>query len=265
MPRHELEYPNIPPTVAGRYASRGTHSLKTIHRIINSAPLLHVSYQAAGTPYNTIIPMIGRLGSFERPSADESEVLDLYLHVHANHKLANSTRKTKMDGNSIFYGVPLSVAATHADGLVLSLTPFSHSVNFRSAVVFGMATVVEDEDEKLWALKLITNGVVPMRWENTRNPPTQAELVSTAVLKVKITGGSAKIRDGGPGEEKANFSNSNVVSSVWTGVIPMYTTMSEPISGTECGVDDVPEYIKMWREETNEDRKAVSLEAANTK
>ena len=254
MHRQDLEYPKLPPAVAGRYPTRVIHSLKTIHTIINTAPLIHISYQARDTPFNTIIPMIGRLGSFARPSADESEVLDLYLHVHAKHALAETV--TRVDG------VPVSAVATHVDGLVLSMTPFSHSVNFRSAVVFGVARLVEDAEEKLWAMRLITNGVVPGRWENTRTPPTKAELTSTAVLRVQITGGSAKIRQGPPGEERFDVENLETVASVWTGVVPMHTVMGEPIPGPQCGVECLPHYIAKWRVEANNDREKACLDAA---
>ncbi len=80
----------------------------------------------------------------------------------------------------------MCIAASKVDGLVLTLTPNSHNYNYRSAVLFGHATLVEDLDEKLWAMKLITNSVVPDRWEHTRVPPNNAEMQSTQILKVKV-------------------------------------------------------------------------------
>ena len=71
-------------------------------------------------------------------------------------------------------GLPVSIAATKVDGIVLSLTPNSHSYNYRSAILFGYATLVTNKEKKLWAMKLITNSILPGRWENTRVPPDGA-------------------------------------------------------------------------------------------
>lgn len=68
-------------------------------------------------------------------------------------------------------GLPVCICASKVDGLVLSLTPYSHNYNYRSAILFGHATLVEDADEKMWAMELITNSVVPDRWRHTRVPP----------------------------------------------------------------------------------------------
>lgn len=254
MPRQELEYPTLPPAQANRHSQRVTHALRTIHTIINTCPLLNVSYNTPGAPFPTIIPMVGRLASFARPSADESDVLDLYLHVHAQHKIAKAARAPE--------GYPVAVAATHLEGLVLSMTPFSHSVNHRSAVVFGDAHLVEDDEERLWAIKLIVDGVVPQRWDHTRTPPTKAELTSTAVVRVKIVSGSAKIREGGPGEERVDLQTEGLGDAIWTGVIPVHMSMGEPVKAARCGVASVPGYIEDWRKEANQERESAALSAA---
>src|SRR4029077_21218209 len=101
----------------------------------------------------------------------------------------NLTRSAKGDG------LPLCVAATKVDGLVMALTRFSHSYNYRSAVLHGYAKLVTDEEEKVWAMKLITNSVVPDRWGHTRIPPSASEVASTAILRVKVVDGSGKIPD----------------------------------------------------------------------
>src|SRR5947209_20230698 len=85
------------------------------------------------------------------------------------------------------------VCATKVDGAVLSLTPNSHSYNYRSAVVFGTAEPVTDREEKLWAMEKITNGVVAGRWSETRVPPDEAEMQSTQILRVAIAAASAKV------------------------------------------------------------------------
>lgn len=84
------------------------------------------------------------------PSADLDDALDCYLHGYVTSRVMKLARENPE-------GLPICIAATKCDGLVLSLTPFSHSYNYRSAVLFGYATPVEDAEEKLWALELITN------------------------------------------------------------------------------------------------------------
>ena len=98
--------------------------------------------------------MIGQMGSFARPSADTRDVLDLYLHGYVSAQVANLARKAGaggQEGDEKGTGLPLTVAATHLDGFVLSLTPNSHSYNYRSAVLFGHALLVTNVEEKLWA------------------------------------------------------------------------------------------------------------------
>jgi len=90
----------------------------------------------------------------------------------------------------------LIIPSTQVDGLVLSLTPNTHSYNYRSAVLHGVASLVTDAAEKLWAMELITNSVCPGRWQNSRVPPDAAEMSSTQIMRVKVENGSAKVREG---------------------------------------------------------------------
>lgn len=140
----------------------------TIHSIVNSTKVLHVAFNpsdAAEGPFPVVLPMIGQMGSFQYPSSDLHDPLDCYLHGSVTARIM---RLASSDGGE---GLPVSIAATITDGLVLSLTPFSHSYNYRSVVLFGYAKPVTEVEEKLWAMELITNAVVPGRWENTRIPP----------------------------------------------------------------------------------------------
>ena len=159
-------------------------------------------------------------------------------------------------------GLPVCITATKVDGYVLSLTPFSHSYNYRSAVLQGVATVVEDAEEKVWALKLITNSVVPERWEHTRSPPNSAEMQSTKVLKVDITSAGAKIRNGGPKDDRKDLKTQDLVDHVWTGVVPMHETFGEPVPSGHNQVEKVPEYLQGFLEQRNKDSEAFAVEAA---
>lgn len=104
------------------------------------------------------------MASFTDPNASLAEPLDLYIHGYILSRLMRLGSTSPSDDDE---GLPISVAATHLDGLVLALTPNHHSYNYRSAILHGYATPVTDTDEKLWAMEKITNGVISNRWENS--------------------------------------------------------------------------------------------------
>ncbi|KAL2109795.1 hypothetical protein VUR80DRAFT_2029 [Thermomyces stellatus] len=110
--------------------------------------------------------------------------------------------------------MPVAVAASHVDGLVLALSAFSHSYIYRSAVLFGHATPVEGEEEKLFTME-ITDKVLPGRWEHIRLPLTKTEIKSTGVLRVRIASGSAKIRRGQASYKRRDLNNKGALGSVW--------------------------------------------------
>lgn len=277
MVHYELEYPKQPYSTVNRYDSRGislslpllrnqlantfpaTYALSTIHTLISSSPILNVSFNPPNSPFPTILPMIGALGSFSRPSADITDVQDLYLHGYVSSRIMNLARTPEQPS-----GLPVCISASHLDGLVLSLTPNSHSYNYRSATLFGHATLVDDADEKLFAMRRITDGVVPGRWEGTRVPPNAGELASTAVLRVKIAAGSAKVRAGEPNDDKGDLGDEALVDRVWTGVVPVYQTFGDPIAGRYNRVG-VPGYLGEFVKDANECAKEGALEAAAKK
>ena len=238
-----------------------SYDLETIHSIINSTPVLHVSFNSPDPedPFPTILPMIGTMASFEHPSADLNEPLDCYLHGYVSSGIMKKARSTSGKGQ------PITIAATRVDGIVLSLTPNSHSYNYRSAVLFGYGSLVEDIEEKLWAMQVVTNSVVPSRWDNTRSPPDGSEMASTTILKVKIVNGSGKIRTGGPGDEKKDIEREDVIGRVWTGVVPIWETVGEPVRGGAGLVDQVPEHVRDFQNNMNETNEVYARTAAKAK
>jgi hypothetical protein len=160
-------------------------------------------------------------------------------------------------------GLPVCVAASKVDGVVLTLTPNSHNYNYRSAILFGHATLVEDPEEKLFAMQLITDSVVPGRWANTRVPPNKGEMASTQILRVKVHSGSAKVREGVPTDERGDLNDEEVMGRVWTGVVPVYEVLGEPVPGPYNRVGDVPEHVREWRERVNEDNVGYATDAAS--
>lgn len=228
-----------------------TYDLHAIHSIINTAKVVHVSFNAppedgADDFFPAILPMIGVMGSFAYPSSDLHEPLDCYLHGYVSSRLMQFGREGRQNG------LPVSIAATKVDGIVLSLTPNSHSYNYRSAILFGYATLVTNEEEKLWAMKLITDSVLPGRWENTRVPPDGAEMASTSILRVKVVSGSGKIRDGGPADNKKDTEREDVVGRVWTGFVPIWETLGEPVLGGNGRLVQPPEHVTDFVRKANE-------------
>ena len=141
--------------------------------------------------------------------------VDDTIYLHGSHA-AGMLR----DGRK---GVELCVTATIVDGLVLAKSVFSHSLNYRSVVVFGTARHVSDATEKLAALKAITEHVRPGRWCASRRP-TERELRETEVLALPIVEFSAKERYGPPAEGPLD-----VGLEVWSGVVPVSLLLGEPI------------------------------------
>lgn len=266
MPSEQLEYPTKPYSKVNRYDIQATYALEAIHEIVNTCPFLHVSFTVPDSPFPMMLPMIGQMGSFSRPSSDTGDVLELYLHGYVSSRLINLSRKSGSDGESGNgtepSGLPVTVGASHLDGLVLSLTPNSHNYNYRSAVLFGHAEVVADVEEKLWAMELITNSIVRDRYRHTRVPPNKAEMQSTSVLRVTITAGSGKIRYGTPTDDRADLEDAALLDRVWTGVVPVTYTLGDPIPGPYNKVEVPPAYLDEFVRESNQDAKDAAVEAA---
>jgi hypothetical protein len=113
-------------------------------------------------------------------------------------------------------GVQVCVTVTLLDGLVLARSAFHHSMNYRSVVVFGIASAVQENDEKLKALRAFSEQVIPGRWDDVREPD-ENELRATLVLKLPLTEASAKVRTGPPIDDEPDYA-----LQVWAGVLPLH-------------------------------------------
>ena len=244
-------YPKLPRNTINRYKPRGENCFQrgtisynplisspgkydfdTIHSIVNTCPVLHVSFPTPdpSDPFPAMIPMLGFMASFSNPQASTTEPLDLYLHGYISSRLMRLTGTSPSDEEE---GLPLTIAATHLDGLVLALTPNHHSYNYRSAILHGFANPVVDADEKIWAMEKITNGVVDHRWANTRIPPTKTEMTSTQIIKVRIVDASAKVRAGWPSDDRADMKNDELRAKTWVGVVPTWITCGAPVQSPD--------------------------------
>ena len=119
-------------------------------------------------------------------------------------------------------GRPLSIAVTLLDGLVYARSAFESSIHYRSAVIMGSATVVEG-DEKLEALAILTNHMMPGRWDEVRET-TKKELAATLVLRVPLECVSVKVSDRGPDE----FEDDGDDRSIWAGILPLRVVAGKP-------------------------------------
>jgi len=131
--------------------------------------------------------------------------------------------------------VPVCITVTLLDGLVLARSAFHHSLNYRSVVMIGNARLVEDAEQKWRALHLITNHVVPARWEEARTP-SELELRQTSVLALPLQEVSAKIRSGPPIDDEEDYAR-----PIWAGVVPVETRLGTPIDDGRllAGVADI--------------------------
>lgn len=211
----------------------GHYDEETITSIVNITPVAHVSFVPDPTdPVPVILPMIARIGQFK------DEPACCYVHGYV------SARMFRLPDSG--EGVPVCIAATQVVNYVLAITPFNHSYDYRSAVIHGHATLLDpvaDRDENVWAMELITNGLVADRWANTRVPPDDTEVASTRILRVRIDSASAKIRDSGVKDDRKDIQNSEVREKVWTGTIPYHETLGTPVPAENNLVKEVPQYI----------------------
>lgn len=333
-----------------------------MHSLIDSTPVLHVAFNPPpsedGEPtFPVILPMLGctapvpsssltsSLGDEEATEGEEELKADdvkeeqnhcIYLHGYVSSRLMKLPETTgsetagEEEAKGEGKGVPVTVSATSLDGIVLALTPFAHSCNYRSAVVFGVslpvsipvllslaprsglfvilscgdwmlgfarpgesvyahrppiapwnqallrafsiriadladtkqhAQTVTTTPEKLQAMALITNNLIPHRWSNTRIPPTPSELTSTGILRVTIHSASAKVHVGGPGDERKDVRDEGVRGRVWAGVVPTWLQYGPCLEGNYNGVGSVPGYLREWVEREGRERRALAYEA----
>ncbi|MCJ1250053.1 hypothetical protein MMC30_007279 [Trapelia coarctata] len=254
------EYPKNARSTVNRYRGRAAYDFQAIHTIVDESPVLHVSFNPSpDDPFPTILPMIGCTGSFADPFAPASGPLDVYLHGYVSSRLMRLP--SSENASTSEEGLPICIAATLLDGLVLALTPNHHSMNYRSAVLHGYAALVTEPDERLWAMGVITNRLIPKRWENTRVPPNKVEMQSTSILRVSIVSASAKVRNGGPGEDRKDEKDEAVRGKVWTGVVPVWTALGAPVPA-EGNVVPIPDHVKELVEASNSENEKKANAAA---
>jgi hypothetical protein len=130
---------------------------------------------------------------------------------------------------------------TLIDGLVLARSVFNHSVNYRSAILFGHGEAISDSDEKLRALHCFMEKQLPGRWADARQPNEQ-EVKATGVISLPLATASAKVRIGPPKDDDADLE-----LPVWAGVLPLQQRIGEPVPAPEAPADSpLPTYLEAY-------------------
>jgi nitroimidazol reductase NimA-like FMN-containing flavoprotein (pyridoxamine 5'-phosphate oxidase superfamily) len=202
-------------SVIKRLPNRAAYDRETLYAILDEGLVCHIGFAVDGSQY--VIPT---------GYARDGDVL--YVHGSAGSRMMRTLEQ----------GVQVCVTVTLLDGLVLARSAFHHSMNYRSVVVFGVASAVRDNEEKLKALRAFSEHIIPGRWDHVREPD-QNELKATLVLKLPLTEASAKVRTGPPIDDEPDYA-----LPVWAGVLPLHLQAGVPVPDPRLpeGIDP-PDYV----------------------
>lgn len=199
-----------------RHPERGSLDRELVHEIVDAAPICHFGFVRDGHP--VVLPTIhGRVGD------------TVYIH---GSKAAGNLRALRE-------GLEVCLTVTLVDGVKAARSLFEHSMQYRSAVVFGTGRLVESPEERLVAFEAITEHVLPGRWDDARQP-SRPEDRQTTIIAIDIEEASAKVNTGYPDDEDEDRD-----LDVWAGVIPMRLVYGEPDPVPDLRQDiEVPDYIR---------------------
>lgn len=203
-------------TQVRRLPERGKYDRETVYSILDEASICHVGFVAEGRP--VVIPtLFGRDGD------------RIYIHGSAASRMLKAMAE----------GVDICVTVTLVDGLVLARSAFHSSMNYRSVVIFGKATLIDDVDEKVRALAIFSEHLLPGRWAEIREP-SEKELKGTSVLAIDLKEVSAKVRTGGPKDDEEDYA-----LDVWAGVVPIEHRFGAPVPDERLRAEiRVPDYVE---------------------
>jgi nitroimidazol reductase NimA-like FMN-containing flavoprotein (pyridoxamine 5'-phosphate oxidase superfamily) len=214
----ETEASSIPQTsrtTLKRLPKRASYDREIVNSILDEGFICHVGFSVEDKPF--VIP------------TGYARVEDKLL-IHGSQ--ASRMLRT------LSQGIDVCVTVTLLDGLVLARSAFHHSMNYRSVVIFGRATLIDDPSEKMSALFALSEHIIRHRWADVR-APSESELRQTTVLSLPLDEASAKIRTGPPIDDEEDYE-----MRVWAGVVPLRLAAGEPISDPRLVGDiDPPEYV----------------------
>ncbi|HKX84663.1 MAG TPA: pyridoxamine 5'-phosphate oxidase family protein [Pyrinomonadaceae bacterium] len=202
-----------------RLPKRGVYDRETINEILDEGIVCNVGFVIDGKPF--VIPT---------------------GYARINDRLVIHGSSASRMLRNVVEGIDVCVTVTLLDGLVLARSAFHHSMNYRSVVVFGKASLVDDAEGKMRALEAFTEHVIPGRWEHVRWP-NELELKATTVLSLPIDEASAKIRTGGPVDDEEDYD-----LDVWAGVLPLRMTSGTLIDDEHSRIEiEPPSYLTAYK------------------
>jgi nitroimidazol reductase NimA-like FMN-containing flavoprotein (pyridoxamine 5'-phosphate oxidase superfamily) len=218
-----MDFPQTQRTTLKRLPKRGVYDRELVYGILDEGFFCHVGFTADGQPY--VIPT-----GYVR--------IDDRLYIHGS-QVSRMLR-------TLSTGIDVCIAVTLVDGLVLARSAFHHSINYRSVLMFGKATVVEERTAKLAALFAFSEHVIPGRWNEVREP-TEQELKATTVLSLPLVEVSAKVRTGPPVDDEEDYA-----LNMWAGVLPFRIVAGAPINDPRLPENiDPPLYTLNYSREKN--------------
>jgi uncharacterized protein len=199
--RHMSTYTPTARTKVRRLSKRAVYDRSNVHEILDESFLCHVGFVQDGQPF--VIPTLyGRSGE------------TIYVHGSGASRMLKTLAE----------GVDVCITVTMVDAYVLARSAFHHSMNYRSVTILGRARLVADLEEKLQALRVITDHIVPQRWDEVREP-NELEMRQTVVLALALEEVAAKVRAGPPVDDEEDYSR-----PVWGGIVPIYTRLGQPVA-----------------------------------
>jgi nitroimidazol reductase NimA-like FMN-containing flavoprotein (pyridoxamine 5'-phosphate oxidase superfamily) len=214
-----MTFPQTDRTKLKRLPKRGHFDRETVYSILDEGFICHVGFTVDGQPF--VIPTgYARAGD------------KLYIHGSQASRMLRS-----LAGE-----IDACATVTIVDGLVLARSAFHHSMNYRSVLILGRASLVDDPVEKYDALLALSEHIVRGRWADVREP-TEQEMAQTTVLKLPIEEASAKIRTGPPLDDEEDYA-----LPIWAGVVPLKLVAGEPVKDPRLTADvPVPEYVAHYK------------------
>ena len=184
-----------PKNTVRQLREKAAYDRDAVHAVLDAGLVTSAAFVEDGEP--VVVPMIfGRDGD------------TIYLHGARKARVIRLLEQT----NRVCLNVTL------IDGIVLARSAFNSSMHYRSATAFGSARLVEPREDKLHAMRVISEHTMPGRWDELREP-LEKEIKMTGVIAVDIETASAKVSAGPPNDEDDDYA-----IPIWAGVLPVETT-----------------------------------------
>lgn len=208
------EYPITTKNKTRQLRDKAVYDREVVHAILDAGLVAHVAMNQDGGP--VVVPMIyGRSGE------------TIYLHGARKARVVRVLEQTKT----------ACLNVTLLDAVVLARSAFNSSMNYRSVTIFGEPRFVESREEKLLAMKLISEHIMPGRWAELREP-LEREIKMTGVIAIDIESASAKVSKGMPDDEDEDY-----LTPVWAGILPLETRLGDLVDDDRLLPDVTPSEI----------------------